>query len=173
MKTARLAGTSLLLACLLATVACKRQNTVLAPPVEPPVDLVNEVYQASDPTKGDWPYRASVNADLDGDQVEERIVLLCDVESYEGKVCWDDGQVWEVCVDEPSGERTLVYLGYIQFGEMRVARSEDEPGVFLLLQDYNGLLSIYECRYQGPGNVQIKERLKTVEVLRASLQDGK
>jgi hypothetical protein len=128
----------------------------------PTVDLVSP--RLDDVAIGEpgWAHGQTATADLDGDGVPERAIIIANAEDYHGRVLWNDSQIWEVYVEEPDGTRTYVYKRLLQLGSLtaRLARPEHagpirpgerpEPPTILLLEHTPQSFSAYEVRYAGP-----------------------
>lgn len=124
-------------------------------PTPPPVDLMDPNIPPAVAGEDGWDYQLSGDADLNGDGRAERIVLTARVEMYQGRPAWDDGQPWQVYVEDESGTRTHLYAQRLQLGTltMRIAPPVDDglPAV-LLLEHLPDRLSVYEATYRGPGD---------------------
>ena len=164
---------------LLALAACGGEGGGGAEPSTPeasrypPVDLVSP--RLEDDTLGEpgWAHGQTATADLDGDGIPERAVIIANAEDYRGRVLWNDNQIWQVYVEETDGTRTYVYKRLLQLGSLtaRLARPESarpirpgeqpEPPTILLLENTPQSFSAYEVRYSGPGQataVQLTSR---------------
>ena len=139
----------------------------------PPAELVSARIDDATIGQAGWAHGQSVSADLDGDSVPERAVIIANAEDYRGRVLWSDGQVWQVYVEEADGTRTYVYKRFLQLGSVvaRLARPERTaplrredaaaPPTILLLENTPRGFSAYEVRYSGPGEataVQLTHR---------------
>jgi hypothetical protein len=155
-------------ALLLGAAACEPRAP--APPPEhlpaerqPPADGPGEALEAGaliDPslplaaTGEEWGYRQAADADLNGDGNLERVVLAARVETYRGRLAWDDGQPWQLYVEDADGNRTLVFSRYVQLGTliMRVTRPEEiERAAVVLLEHLPDRMTLYEIHYAAPG----------------------
>ena len=110
-----------------------------------------------------WNYAREVETDLDSDGEPERLVLTARVEMYRGRPAWDDGQPWQVYVEEGDGRRTYLYSRFVQLGTvaMRVGLGEGggAPSV-ILLEHLPDRLAVHEIQYDGPGDVTASERFQ-------------
>ena len=108
-----------------------------------------------------WQYGRSSEVDVDGDGERERVVVAARAEVRGGQPLWDDGQPWQVYVEEESGERTVLYARYVQLGTL-IARvtfaEENEVATVLILEHLPDAMTIYEIEYRGPGQVVMTER---------------
>jgi hypothetical protein len=102
-----------------------------------------------------WMYQQNADADLDDDGQLERVVLTARVEMLRGRPAWDDGQPWQVYVEEADETRTYLFARFVQLGTitMRVALPEGDTGAtVILLEHLPDQLSLYEVEYHGPGS---------------------
>ena len=102
---------------------------------------------------GGWNYSQSATADVDGDGQNERIVMMARVEMVRGRPAWDDGQQWQVYVEEADSSRTTVYARFLQLGTltMRIEGADAQvPRRIVLLEQLPDRLSVYEVEYVGP-----------------------
>jgi hypothetical protein len=137
----------------------------------PEVDLVSPRHDDAVMGQAGWNHAQSATADLDGDGTAEKAVIIANADSYHGTVLWNDGQVWQVYVEEPDGTRTYVYKQFLQLGSVlaRLARPEaprpgaaaKQPAVqaptILLLEQVPQRFAAYEVRYSGPGQASVVE----------------
>ena len=110
-----------------------------------------------------WNYAQEVEADLDSDGQAERLVLTARVELYRGRPAWDDGQPWQVYVEEGDGRRTYLYSRFVQLGTvaMRVGRAEGGLAAsVILLEHLPDRLAVHEIQYDGPNDVTTSERFQ-------------
>jgi hypothetical protein len=110
-----------------------------------------------------WNYALEAEADLTGDGQPERVVLTARVELYRGRPAWDDGQPWQVYVEEPDGARTYLYAQRLQLGTLTMRLSRADSGVaatIILLEHLPDRLSVYEARYSSPGEATVVSRFQ-------------
>jgi hypothetical protein len=103
-----------------------------------------------------WQYRESTTYDLNGDGIEEKVVILANVQkSSSGNIAWDDGQPWEVRIEEPDGTRTRVFAQSVQAGTVQgyITHQDGHPTLFLLEQT-TSLLQGFEITYFGPNKIK-------------------
>lgn len=98
-----------------------------------------------------WEYSARLRADVDGDGAEETLWVIAQAELYKGRPAWDDGQEWQVYVEEDSGETTHVFARYVQLAQLEVALTMDEPRELLVNASGPSTAELYRLRYRGPG----------------------
>jgi len=119
------------------------------------VNLVSPRQAAAADSPGKWQHRKVVGSDLDGDGIQERVVILARVgTSSEGVETWDDGQEWEARIEEPDGTTTRVYAQYVQLGRLRgyINDGQGRPTLFLL-EETSARVRGFEVTYHGPGKV--------------------
>jgi hypothetical protein len=125
------------------------------------VDLVDPGVAKVAAGEPHWDYRLEASADLDGDGVAERTVILANVgRDARGGFLWDDGQLWQVYVEEPDGTRTYVYARFLQMGTLEGMTSPG-PGrtrLVTLVEQTPGAYILYEVRYRGPGRAEVVRR---------------
>jgi hypothetical protein len=157
----------ILAAMAVALAACgdgegSRDAATSPAPSHPEVDLVSPRHDDAVLGQAGWNHGQSATGDFDGDGTAERAVIVANADSYRGRVLWNDGQVWQVYVEEPDGTRTYVYKQFLQLGSVlaRVARPETagppqpgqtQPSAILLLEQVPQRIAAYEVRYAGPG----------------------
>jgi hypothetical protein len=134
-------------------------------PAAPPVRVASLVDTAMSPAVGGedgWSYWRTAVADLDGDGREERVVVTARVETYRGRPAWDDGQPWQVYVEEEDGRRTYVYARFVQLGTvtLRLGTPEDGRASVVLLEHLPDRLGVYEVAYEGPGRATAAVRFE-------------
>ena len=115
-----------------------------------------------------WPLQRSLRADLDGDGVDERLVVASDVAVDDtGAPMWEDGHRWAVYVvdgPEAGGEttgadssRTLLYGRFLPMGQAEVAVTEpsvgEPPRVFVLSRS-TARVTGEDIAYDGPGQAR-------------------
>lgn len=110
--------------------------------------------------EGGWDYHLSSAVDLDGDGETERVVITARVEMVRGRPAWDDGQPWQVYVEDTDRARTYLYAQRLQLGSlvMRLALAEDSarPAI-VLLEHLPDRIRLFEVEYGGPSDVSIAE----------------
>ena len=125
-------------------------------PTPPPaVQLIDSLIPQAVAGEDGWNYHRTAEADLDGDGEAERVVLTARVELYRGRPAWDDGQPWQVYVQESDGRRTYVYARRLQLGAltMRIAQPTDgETPTIVLLEHLPDRMSVYEATYSATGD---------------------
>lgn len=135
-------------------------GTTAASPV---VNLLNPRIPRALAGQPGWAYQRVATADLDGDGVMERVVLIADAIVEQGRPLWDDGQRWQVYIEEPDGTRTYVYAQLLQLGTLtvRLARATTSQALTLLLMEQlPQQLGVYEVSYRGPGQARVVELVK-------------
>ena len=132
------------------------EETPVPPP--PAVQLVDSTIPPAVAGEEGWHYQQSADVDLTGDGHVERVVLTARVELYRGRPAWDDGQPWQVYVEDQDGTRTYVYAQRLQLGTltMRVSRGEVNPPTVVLLEHLPDRLRVLEASYKGPSLVTVE-----------------
>ncbi len=139
-----------------------RPDSVVATAV---VQLVDSTIHAAVAGRDGWGYQQSATHDLDGDGQPERVVLTARVELMRGRPVWDDGQQWQVYIEEPDSGRTYIYAQFVQLGTvtMRVGKAVDgKPASVILIEHLPDRLGVYEIQYQAPGRFTATERFERV-----------
>lgn len=124
------------------------------PPADPAIELIDPAIPLAVAGEEGWGYRLAADADLNGDGVAERVILTARVAMIRGRPAWDDGQPWQVYIEDDAGRRTHVYAQRLQLGTltMRVTRAEaGQPATIVLLEHLPDQLSLYEIAWSGPG----------------------
>lgn len=100
----------------------------------------------------DWEYHEMVQADLDGDGFKEVVFVIARVQRSGNTYDFDDGQPWQIYVEELDGLRTHVYSRWVQNGNLEVYVSQDNGKSSLVVLEKQGLsLAMYRLHYGGPG----------------------
>jgi hypothetical protein len=110
-----------------------------------------------------WGYHRSASVDLDGDGTREKIYLVANVSLKKGRPLWDDGQIWQVYVEGPSGVRTYLYSRFVQLGRLEVMVTPAEQGSgrnLLIIERTPYSMGLYEIRYLGRGEVRSVELVR-------------
>lgn len=129
----------------------------------PAIQLVDPAIPPAVAGEDGWNYRQSAEADLDGDGQPERAVLTARVEMVRGRPAWDDGQPWQVYVEEQDGRRTYIYAQRLQIGTltMRLGRgSAGQSPPIVLLVHLPDQLSLYEVTYMEPDRSSVAMRFQ-------------
>lgn len=115
------------------------------------LNLVDPAYPPGIADEG-WQYRQSVEVDLDGDSAAETVWVIARAGWNGRSFDFDDGQPWQVYVQEADGKRTYVYSRWVQIGTLEVGISEDygKPSV-VILERQGFSVSLYRIHYGGPG----------------------
>jgi hypothetical protein len=160
-------------ACLLA--ACERADDGAKPEARPAADTDRQSSEPAAPvvlvdttqppaTAGDngWDYHLRANADLDGDGQPEHASLIARVAMDQRGPMWDDGQPWQLYIEEADGTRTYAYRRFVQLGtvEAHVASASSGGAALsiLLVENTPQAIRVYEVTYAGPGRVTTVER---------------
>lgn len=139
--------------------AAPADTTPTAPRIDASVLVDRDIPPAVAGEEG-WDYQLSTTADFDGDGQAERAVITARVEMVRGQPAWDDGQPWQVYVEEADGTRTYIYAQRLQLGPlvMRVTLAEDSgrPAI-VLLEHLPDRIRLFEAEYGGPSDVSVSE----------------
>lgn len=125
-------------------------------PTFPDAALLDSGQRAAVAGTDGWNYQQSVAADIDGDGQVERVVIMARVEVIRGRPVWDDGQQWQVYVEEADGSRTTVYARRLQLGMLSVrldAQPSGQPHRIVMLEQLPDRLSVYEVQYRSPTGI--------------------
>jgi hypothetical protein len=128
-------------------------------PVAPSRPLVDPQHPLAVAGQGGYAYQQAATADFDGDGAQERAVLIANAAVENGKPLWDDGHVWQLYVEEPTGERTYLFVRFVQLGivEAKLTQSEaGKPPQILLIERWPSSLHVYELSYRGPNLIDIR-----------------
>jgi hypothetical protein len=132
--------------------ACSQstEHAALRPLEAPPVDATR--ISIDDARK--WSYRRVVETDLDGDSVNEQVVLASDVQlNPVGLPIWEDGHRWVVFI-EKDDQSTLLYGAFVPNGhaEVAVLSSDSEGRRHVLIQERTPQQTrSFVVSYEGPG----------------------
>lgn len=162
----------LLATCLVAACDSAEDEPAKSTPARPetsahaasaaPFVLVDTTLPPATAGEAGWDYHLRADADLDGDGQPERASLIARVARGPGQdFQWDDGQPWQLSIQEADGTRTDVYRRFVQLGtvEAHVATAESGDGrVILIVEHVPQSMRIYEVTYAGPGRVTAVER---------------
>lgn len=128
-----------------------------ANPLEaPPVDS-SRVRSPDEPAT--WGYRRALDADLNGDGTEERLVIASDVVlGRDGRPLWEDGHRWAVYVEHEE-RRTLLYAAFVPNGFVEAAAlaPSDMGARDVLVQERTpAMLRALTMQYEGPGAAKLR-----------------
>ena len=128
-------------------------SQVVTGPESLQINLVSPSQPAAVESPNAWQYKRMMSYDLNGDGTKENIVILANiVVSSDGKESWDDGQAWEVRIEETDKTVTRVYAQYIQLGLLKgyITMEQGRAGIFLLEETAGGFKG-FEIQYIGHG----------------------
>jgi hypothetical protein len=132
-------------------------------PVPPPAQLVDSTVPPAIAGTGGWNYQQRATSDLDGDGAAEQVVLTARVELSRGRPAWDDGQPWQVYIEERDSTRTYVYAQFVQLGTvtMRIGEASDgKRASIVLIEHLPDRIGLYEVDYEGPGRASLVQRFE-------------
>lgn len=130
------------------------------PPHEEHVDLLSEFYPSAVAGDEGWDYHRMLTADLNGDGRDETVHVIANAGRYgpgPDDYSWDDGHIWNVYIEDADGQKTDVFRGWVQLGQLRVRSldpySDDGTrGLALLLEEGAGI-TLYRVVYAAPGEL--------------------
>ncbi len=131
------------------------QSDVVDSATLPAAVLVDSGQSPSPAGSDGWNYHRSSTVDLNGDGVDERVVIAARVEMIRGRPAWDDGQQWQVYVAGADSSRTVVYARRLQLGTLTLRVDAGRAGAarkLVLLEHVPDRLAVYEVGYRGPGD---------------------
>lgn len=141
-------------------------NDATEEPPPAPAAATSLVDTALSPSVGGedgWSYWRTAVADLDGDGRAERVVITARVENYRGRPLWDDGQPWQVYVEDAEGARTYVYARFVQLGTVTLrlgAPDAEGRSSVVLVEHLPDRIGVYEVAYGGPGRATAAVRFE-------------
>jgi hypothetical protein len=103
-----------------------------------------------------WPHRRTVEHDLTGDGMPERVVLASDVSlGDDGSPLWEDGHRWAVFIDDGQMP-TVIYSAFVPNGhvEAAVATGEGERRGVMVIERTPARLRTVVVSYDGPGRAR-------------------
>jgi hypothetical protein len=122
------------------------------------IDLVDPDRPLAVAGQPGWEYQRVAVADVDSDGKDEQVYIIANAPvTAGGEPLWDDGQVWQAYIEEPSGERTYIFSRFIQLGTLEgmLAERASESGFDILLVQKTFMhLGIYSVQYQSPGTTR-------------------
>jgi hypothetical protein len=131
----------------------------LTTPVPPSRPLVDAQHPPAVAGQDGYDYQQVAMADFDGDGVQERAFLIANTVVENGQPLWDDGHVWQLYIEEPSGERTYLFVRFVQLGIVEAKLTQSEAGEvpqILLIERWPRSFNVYELRYRGPDAVEAR-----------------
>jgi hypothetical protein len=154
------------LCLLLVVAACAEQAAVGGDGADSPAaavatDLVDSTISPAIAGREGWDFQQSATHDFDGDGQAERVVLTAHVALMRGRPAWDDGQQWQVYVEEPDSTRTYIYAQFVQLGTVTLRVGEAADGgraSIVLIEHLPDRLGVYETDYQAPGRFSTTQR---------------
>lgn len=120
-----------------------------SPLSQPPV--ASRAFSSVDEVLG-WGYSRTFEADLDGDGIEERLIVAADVEVDEqDRPLWEDGHRWAVVVEDGS-ELTPLFGDFVPNGFVEASLLQGDgsrPGPVLILTRSPSQLQLFEVEYRA------------------------
>lgn len=104
-----------------------------------------------------WEYALAERADLDGDGFQEQLWVLAQVTlADDGQPLWEDGQEWQVYVEDEDGITTHLFAGLVQLGRLDVSITHmPQPTILVQTTSYSSART-YEFVYNGPRKVEAR-----------------
>jgi hypothetical protein len=105
-----------------------------------------------------WEYVRAASGDFDGDGVSERAVLLAKVTLRNGEPLWEDWNVWQMYIEEPTGERTYVYNAPVQLGHLEPTVTDPDGSgrqSVVMVEHTPQSVTMYEVDYGGPNDARL------------------
>ena len=126
----------------------------------PIAELVDPAHITNRAGEDLWQYVQRGSADLDGDGEEELVIVTARAELVRGVPAWDDGQPWQIYVEEPDGQITHLYAQYVQLGtvltRITLPPVGDGTATVVLLEHLPDRITLYEASYEGPGRASVR-----------------
>ena len=119
-----------------------------------PDDLVDPDLPRAQAGDRGYGYHLVAEDDLDGDGVKETAHVIAQLtKDPDGKYSGDFEPRYHIYVDEPSGERTYVFSGFVWGGRLEVDVSPGDRHVFVIQYEGASAFEVYCAEYLGPGKV--------------------
>ena len=106
-----------------------------------------------------WEFQRLASADIDGDGAAERVALIANIELVRGRPAWDDGQRWQLYVEEADGTRTRIYARFVQLGHVEafLGPAADGRHPIVIVERTPHRIAVYEATYRAPGDIAVRE----------------
>lgn len=143
-------------------------------PQEQP-NLIDPAYPLVTAGEAGWGFVETANADLNADERLEKVVVMARVEQDPKRpreFMWDDGQPWQVYIEDEQGKRSHIYSRYVQLGRLEVVigqQKEDGPRSIILLELAGAGTAAYRINYKSPGQYSVEKLFKEIVDTRPSL----
>lgn len=134
-------------------------------------DLLNPADGLKEYGEGGFEYGLSTEADLDQDGFPEKVWVIAHAKVTGGRPTWDDGQEWQVYVQEEDGKTTHLFAGMVQLGKLDMSVTYGSPPTVLVQSNRSSESSMYEYVYKKPGVVEART-LASREIMRRPTHDG-
>lgn len=120
-----------------------------------PEDLVNPDLPRAQAGDRGYGYHQVAEDDFDGDGVQETAHVIAQLtKGPDGEYMGDPEPEYHVYVDEPSGERTYLFSGFVWGGKLEVDVSKGDWSVFVIQYEGASAFEVYCGAYLGPGKVR-------------------
>ena len=124
-------------------------------------DLIDPAIARAESGAPGWEFERRARGDFDRDGVQETAVLIANVSKRNGELLWDDGQAWQLYIEEPDRTRTYVMSRIVQLGRLELLAGTAGDGVTpLVVEQTPHVLAVYEIRYRGPDNAAAIELVR-------------
>ena len=143
-------------------------------PQEQP-NLIDPAYPLVVAGEAGWDFVETASADLNEDGYSEKIIVMARVErdpKRPREFMWDDGQTWQVYIEDEPGKRSHIYSRYVQLGRLEVVighQEEDGPHSIVLLELGGAGIAAYRINYKDPGQYSVEKLFKEIVDTRPSL----
>lgn len=135
--------------------------TTTAVAVEP-VSLVDPALPLATAGQEGWHFQRTARANVDVDKDEERVWVIANALDNNGEPAWEDAHIWQVYIEEPTGERTYLFSRWVSFGSIEAlfgTPEANEARPIVLIQKAATGVSVYRVYYRAQGQTQAQELL--------------
>jgi hypothetical protein len=132
-------------------------ETAGAGPVAPARPLVDPALPPAVAGQDGYEYIQVATADFDSDGTPEQAFLIANAPVQNGDPLWDDGHVWQLYVEEPTGQRTYLFVRFLQLARVEARLTQSAAGEaprILLNEQWPMAFYLYELGYRGPDSVE-------------------
>src|SRR5687767_5664344 len=97
--------TSALIAFTIGIIALSVGHTACGSAARVVTDRVDPTIQRAAVGTPGWEYSRTASGDFDGDGVVEKAAIIARVARVNNELVWEDWNVWQMYIEEPTGER--------------------------------------------------------------------
>ena len=139
------------------------------------INLIDPAYPLVTAGEAGWDLVETASADLNADDRPEKVIVMARVErdpKRPREFMWDDGQPWQIYIEDEQGERSYIYSRYVQLGRLEVVighQKEDGPRSIILLELAGAGIAAYRINYNSPGQYSVEKLFKEIVDTRPSL----